>query len=131
MLRLLLRLVTWQEALARACAELLEGDWADRYLRIGTPAVQALWPSQRSGIAQALWIIENVGSVLVADATGSGKTRMGAHLVRAIRDRLWSTGRVRQDITALVCPPAVLDTWRVEGVNSGVQTRASLPWRPE
>lgn len=121
LLRMLLRVVSWQEALARACAELLEGDWAGRYVRTDAAEVQALWPSQRAGIAQALWIIENVGSVLVADATGSGKTRMGAHLVRAIRDRLWSTGRIRRDITALVCPPSVLDVWREEGITAGVQ----------
>ncbi|AFY89296.1 hypothetical protein Chro_3880 [Chroococcidiopsis thermalis PCC 7203] len=28
----LLNVVTWQEALARACAELLEGEWAKRYI---------------------------------------------------------------------------------------------------
>ena len=33
--------------------------------------------------------------LIVADATGSGKTQMGAHLVRAVRDRMWSTGRAR------------------------------------
>lgn len=117
----LLRVVSWQEALARACAELLEGDW------LGEPAEQRgegtqLWPSQRSGIAQALWVVENLGSVLVADATGSGKTRMGAHLVAAVRDRLVDTGRMRRDrdLTTLVCPPAVQETWRNEALLSGV-----------
>ncbi len=32
LLMALLRFVSWQEALARACADLLEGDWAARYL---------------------------------------------------------------------------------------------------
>lgn len=119
LLMALLRFVSWQEALARACADLLEGDWAARYLA-GDAAGKRLWPSQVVGIAQALWIAENVGSVLVADATGSGKTRMGAHLVRAVRDRLWSTGRVRRDLTVLVCPPAVEDTWYREAVSCGL-----------
>lgn len=115
LLESLLAVVGWREALARACAELLDGVWADRYLTdVAAGVDSALWPSQRAGIAQALWIIERVGSVLVADATGSGKTRMGAHLVRAIRDRLWATGRVRTDRNALVCPPAVIDTWEHE-----------------
>jgi superfamily II DNA or RNA helicase len=120
LLEQLLQVVTWQEALARAAADLLEGDWARDYLAgIGHGTVD-LWPSQRAGIAQAMWIIENFGSVLVADATGSGKTRMGAHLVRAVRDRVWRTGRVRRDLTALVCPPAVEDTWRHEALTCGL-----------
>lgn len=121
LLEALLRVAPWQEALAAACAELLEGEWARRYLEADHTADGfSLWPSQRVGIAQALWIIENVGSVLVADATGSGKTRMGAHLVRSIRDRLWSTGRVRRDLTVLVCPPAVEEIWRAESIATGL-----------
>ncbi|KHL04713.1 hypothetical protein LK10_04235, partial [Sinomonas humi] len=119
LLHALLRFVPWQEALARACSDLLDGAWAERYLT-SSAAGSRLWPSQVSGIAQALWIVENVGSVLVADATGSGKTRMGAHLVRAVRDRMWSTGRVRGDLTVLVCPPSVEDTWYREAVSCGV-----------
>lgn len=66
--------------------------------------------------------MENLGSVLVADATGSGKTRMGAHLVAAVRERLLDTGRLRRDrdLTTLVCPPAVLETWQREALTSGV-----------
>ena len=116
----LLQKVTWQEALARACSELLTGAWAARYINGATVADQSLWPSQCTGIAQALWIMESVGSVLVADATGSGKTRMGAHLVRAARDRLWSTGRVRRDLTVLVGPPAVVGIWEKESLGIGL-----------
>ena len=116
----LLQVVSWQEALARACAELLEGDWVGNLLP--NAELARLWPSQTSGIAQALWVVENVGSVLVADATGSGKTRMGAHLVAAVRHRLLDTGRMRRDrdLTTLVCPPAVLETWQREALISGV-----------
>lgn len=111
----LLQFVSWREALARACADLLEGQWASGYLA-STEGISRLWPSQVAGIAEALWVVENVGSVLVADATGSGKTRMGAHLTRAVRDRLWSTGRVRGDLTVLVCPPQVMEQWVREAV---------------
>jgi len=121
----LLRVVGWQEALARACSELLEGEWAARYLEHQLELGDTrLWPSQQIGIAQALWVIENIGSVLVADPTGSGKTRMGAHLVRALVDRMWSKGRARhrgrQDISVLVCPPAVEPTWQREATNCGL-----------
>ena len=119
LLRDMLQFVSWQEALARACADLLEGQWAAGYLG-ETAGLSRLWPSQIAGISEALWVVENVGSVLVADATGSGKTRMGAHLTRAVRDRLWSTGRVRGDLTVLVCPPAVEEQWRREAVSCGL-----------
>ena len=112
LLEQLLQVVSWQEALARACAEVLEGDWAKRYLEIQMlPGDLPLWPSQKQGIAQALWLLETVGSVLVADATGAGKTRMGAYLVRAAVDRIWSTGRVRKGRPFLICPPSVVDVW--------------------
>ena len=114
----LLQVVGWQEALGRACGELLDGDWFTT--GPAQPGDGGLWPSQTVGIAQAMWIIERVGSVLVADATGSGKTRMGAHLVKAVRDRLLTTGRTRNELTVLVCPPAVEDTWRREAVATGL-----------
>ncbi len=118
----LLKVVSWEEALGRACGELLEGDWAEQYLQHSTVSSGSeLWPSQKVGIAQALWMVENVGSVLVADATGSGKTRMGAHLLRAVMDRIWSTGRARKDITVLVCPPGMVEeSWRREAGECGL-----------
>ncbi|MDM7855810.1 SNF2-related protein [Cellulomonas alba] len=122
LLRDLLKFVSWPEALARACADLLEGHWADRFLS-AQPGGEPLWPSQRFGIAEALWVVENVGSVLVADATGSGKTRMGAHLTAAVRNRLWSTGRVRRDLTVVVCPKAVEADWLREAVSCGLTAR--------
>ncbi len=122
LLEQLLRKVTWQEALARACAELLEGDWAPDYLLRTTDRPQ-LWPSQEQGIAQALWVLENHGAVLVADATGSGKTRMGAHLLRALQDRYWRMGRGRKRLPVLICPPAVSLLWEKElaGAAEGVK----------
>lgn len=115
LLEKLLKLVTWQEALARGCAELLEGDWArDRLRDQLLPYDQPLWPSQVQGIAQSLWLIETVGSVLVADATGSGKTRMGAHLLRSVVDRIWGSGRIRKGRPVMVCPPSVSPTWEHE-----------------
>ncbi len=122
LLRQLLQVVSWQEALGRACGELLEGDWAQKYIKTYFAGQgQELWPSQKVGIAQAMWMVENVGSVLVADATGAGKTRMGAYLLRAVMDRIWSTGRMRKDITALVCPPGqVAAAWQHEATNCGL-----------
>ena len=118
----LLRCVTWREALARACAELLEGDWAPSYLEsLGHSSDVTLWPSQRKGIGQALYLIETVGGVLIADATGSGKTRMGVHLLRAVYDRIWSASRGHKGLIAMVCPPLVLANWERESLRCFLQ----------
>ncbi|PDW03751.1 SNF2-related protein [Candidatus Viridilinea mediisalina] len=112
LLERLLSAVSWQEALARACAEVLDGLWARRYT-LANPLAQALqlWPAQIQGVVQAIWLIDQVGSVLVADATGSGKTRLGAEILRAMTNRLWERGRVRNHIPVVVAPPRVLTDW--------------------
>ena len=115
----LLQVVSWQEALARACAELLEGDWAARYIRESElSSGSALWPSQKQGIAQALYILSRQDSVLVADATGSGKTRMGVHLVNAVVDQILRSGRLKYGKSLMVCPPAVESSWKSEAIHS-------------
>jgi len=115
LLEQLLQMVSWQEALARACAELLEGSWAEDYLRHAGPEPgEELWPSQVRGIAQALMLLRQVGSVLVADATGSGKTRMGVHLIRALMRQIWASSRQRKGAPVMVCPPLVKLTWERE-----------------
>ncbi|CBN56971.1 MULTISPECIES: SNF2-related protein [Kamptonema] len=115
LLEQLLSQVSWEEALARACGELLEGEWAKKYKSTNYFADEPqLWPSQEKGIAQAIWVIENVGSVLIADATGSGKTRMGAHLIKCVMNQIWKTGRMRQGSPVLICPPAVQESWERE-----------------
>jgi len=114
----LVRAVTWQEALARAVAEVLEGDWARRYV----PADEIdqleppLWPHQIQGISQAIWALHNRGSVLVADATGSGKTRTGAWLLRAAFDRQVRAGQGRRVQPVVVAPPPIVRAWR-DGLN--------------
>jgi superfamily II DNA or RNA helicase len=112
LLQRLLSAVSWQEALARACAEVLDGLWARRYT-LADPLVNApqLWPAQEQGVVQAMWLVDQVGSVLVADATGSGKTRLGAEILRAMTNRLWERGRVRNHIPVIVAPPRVLPDW--------------------
>lgn len=120
LLEQLLRHVTWQEALARACAEVLEGSWAAR-LRDSSEMNEGhdLWPSQEQGIAHALWILEQQGSVLIADATGSGKTLMGTRLIKRVMMRLLRSGRGRDEQTVLMAPPAVLPDWKRHAADCG------------
>ena len=121
LLEQLLQFVSWQEALARACAELLEGDWAEEYLKhFGLADDTPLWPSQVRGIAQALMLLRQVGSVLVADATGSGKTRMGVHLIRGLLHQIWSSNRRRKGEPVMVCPPLVRVGWEGESAKIGL-----------
>ena len=121
LLEQLLRLVPWREAIARACAELLEGDWADRFLH-EDPYSQTskLWPSQKQGIAQALFILARQDSVLIADATGAGKTRMGAHLIAAVWGQILRSGRMRREQALMICPPAVQSAWDEEALRAGL-----------
>lgn len=122
LLESLLKGSNWRDCIARACSELLEGHWAKKYTSyasLSNPDL-SLWPSQQQGIAQALWIIENLGSVLVADATGSGKTRMGTALQRAVFDRLIRTGNIRGGGMSLISPPGVVSGWQKELLSYGL-----------
>ncbi len=121
LLEQLLKLVPWQEALARASAELLEAEWAQRYLRGEyLPGDAALWPSQRLGIAQALFILKERGSVLIADATGSGKTRTGVHLIGAKMHEIIASNRLRRGKAMLISPPSVTSEWESESALASV-----------
>lgn len=121
LLEQLLRLVPWQEAVARASAELLEAEWAQRYLRGEyLPGDAALWPSQRQGIAQALFILKERGSVLIADATGSGKTRTGVHLIGAKVHEIIASNRLRRGKALLISPPSVAAEWMSESAIASV-----------
>lgn len=124
LLERLLQLVPWPEALARASAELLEGDWARDYLeRDNLNDIEKLWPSQRKGIAQSLYILDNHGSVLVADATGAGKTRMGVNLIGAVRDHIVRSNRLRQGMAVMISPPTVKESWEREATQSSTPLR--------
>ncbi|MDZ7787774.1 MAG: SNF2-related protein [Halofilum sp. (in: g-proteobacteria)] len=114
----LLQQVDWRESLARACVELLEGEWAQAFLPATDPAGETLWPHQRQGIAQALYILDRQGSVLVADATGSGKTRLGTRLVHAIQSRMAGIQRGGAGRSSMVCPAAVRDVWLDEALDA-------------
>ncbi|MYE91203.1 hypothetical protein F4X33_19640 [Candidatus Poribacteria bacterium] len=115
LLRRLLSLVTWEEALARAIAEVLEGSWLKKYPQVFDILDNfQIWPSQVQAIGQALYILDNHGSLLIADPTGSGKTRLGAGLHLSIINRLWTSGRGVRSNTLIVCPPQVIDNWKRE-----------------
>lgn len=135
LLQRLLRLVTWKEAVARAVGELLEGDFVRNDPRVAElfgNLEPKLWRVQEEAIGQALYVLDHFGSVLIADPTGSGKTRLGAALQLCLKNRvLLGGGKIHEDNTMLICPPQVLENWREEFVKMGtsfnnVESQAKL-----
>ena len=109
LLKALLQVVTWPEALARTIAEILNGD---ALFEAGGLLANApkLWPHQRQGVAQALYVLDHLGNVLVADPTGSGKTKLVATLLVALERRKQARSPRPLNLT-VVAPPAMLGSW--------------------
>jgi len=111
----LLRYTTWQEVLAYAVLQIMEDDWLRQYEGLNRVlSALKLWPSQRQAVAQALWVLDNHGSVLIADPTGAGKTKVGIALLCALHYRLWARQEFRRASSFIICPPGVKDQWEEE-----------------
>ncbi|MFU8861631.1 MAG: SNF2-related protein [Cyclonatronaceae bacterium] len=125
LLEKLLKNVSWQEALASAVALIREGKWVEQGMNRWLARNRSdLWPTQKQAIAQALYLIERQGSVLVADPTGSGKTRLGAHILEALINRLYSRQVQHRSQYQIISPPLVRDTWlrELESMNNNTAT---------
>ncbi|GAB3846489.1 hypothetical protein GCM10028822_06650 [Hymenobacter terrigena] len=115
LLEKLLQPTSWQEALARAVAELRHGKWLTKIEQLLQDAQTVpLWPSQREGLAQALLVLHAQGNVLIADPTGSGKTRLISTLRLALMQQLLARGHDTRGNMVVVCPPAVCEDWQNE-----------------
>jgi superfamily II DNA or RNA helicase len=118
LLERLIKLVSWEEALARAIGELLEGDSIrtdPRVAEIFRNLQPPLWGVQEEAVGQALYILDHFGSVLVADPTGSGKTRLGVALLLCLKNRIaLAGGHPGADNTLLITPPQVIENWENE-----------------
>lgn len=112
----LLRAATWQEVLALAGAWLLEGGWLGQIPELARRFQDlALWESQKQALSQSLYLLDTYGdSLLIADPTGSGKTRLGAGLHILLLLRLFSQGQSDRTRTLIVTPPQVKPTWEGE-----------------
>lgn len=107
--------VDWKDALARAIAEILEGDWLSEY-RILKDKLnnKKLWPTQYRGLSQALSILQENSNVLIADPTGAGKTKLCSTIILALEGWLYENGRREKANSLIVCPPLVIDKWKKE-----------------
>lgn len=111
----LLKDATWQEALARAISEIIESKWMKDYPALYQALVtHNLWTSQKIGIARAMKIIQDQGRVLIADPTGSGKTKFATALAYTLFHWLWENGLKDRSNALIICPKQVIDNWEKE-----------------
>jgi superfamily II DNA or RNA helicase len=115
LLKKLFKDANWEEALARAIAEILESKWMRDYPVLFQALMsQELWPSQKIGIARAMKIIQDQGRVLIADPTGSGKTKLATALAYTLFHWLWENGRKDRSNAIIICPKQVIENWEKE-----------------
>lgn len=115
LLKDLIQEVTWEEALARAIAEILEGEWLNEYKEIQSKLEQTkLWPTQWKGLAQAVSIIQRQSNVLIADPTGAGKTKLCTSTVLSLKHWLYEIGKNYSTNSLIICPPLVVPKWEDE-----------------
>lgn len=115
LLRKMLKDATWEEALARAIAEILESKWMKDYPSLYQALItHQLWPSQKIGIARAMKIMQDQGRVLLADPTGSGKTKFATALAFTVFHWLWENGLRDKSSPLIIAPKQVMDNWDKE-----------------
>lgn len=111
----LLKEATWEEAIARAVAEILENKWMKDFPTLYKAIVNTeMWPSQRMGIARAMSIIQDLGNVLLADPTGSGKTKLATTLAYTLFHWLGENGHKERSNALIIAPPQVMENWNYE-----------------
>ncbi len=115
LLQKLLKDATWEEALARAVAEILENKWMKDFSVLYQALVnKELWPSQKIGIARAMSVIQDQGNVLLADPTGSGKTKFATTLAYTLFHWLGENGYKDRSNALIIAPKQVVENWEQE-----------------
>ena len=101
--------------MARAISEVLEGRWfTDNNTFFESLSVQKLWPTQEYGLIEAVNILTDKSNVLIADPTGSGKTKMCSAIIISFLYWLWQTGEKANSNLLLISPPMVQSNWEKE-----------------
>lgn len=72
-----------------------------------------LWVHQKRSVWQALKILDRDGAVIIAEPTGSGKTKIAATVLRYLYDKYSETNSLNGNIV-IVCPPNVEKEWTEE-----------------
>ncbi len=72
-----------------------------------------LWVHQKRSVWQSLKILDRDGAVIIAEPTGSGKTKIAATVLRYLYDKYSETNSLNGNIV-VVCPPSVEKEWTEE-----------------
>ena len=72
-----------------------------------------LWVHQKRSVWQALKILDRDGAVIIAEPTGSGKTKIAATVSRYLYHKYSETNNLTGSIV-VVCPPNVESEWTEE-----------------
>jgi len=111
----LLQATTWQEALSWVYLQITEGMWLDKHPELlHEIQLEKLWPNQKASLSQGLYILGLHDCLLLADATGSGKTRTVAALHTLLVKQKWLRGRGHRSAAMILSPPAGMDNWHRE-----------------
>lgn len=74
---------------------------------------EKLWVHQKRSVWQALKILDKDGSVIIAEPTGSGKTKIASTILRYLYDKYSELNNLTGNIV-VVCPPNVETEWTEE-----------------
>lgn len=120
-----LKAVSWQEALTRAITELLEQNWEKDFKAIENQLNSMnLWPMQKEVINSTLAKIYDLGCVIVAMPTGSGKTKMITATQLILYHQSFSYQKYDTINQITICPPLVQAGWN--GERNGLTTREDI-----
>lgn len=119
----------YRETMGLIYHEFFEGEW---FNDVSEGRVKEyykdLWPWQKKTASEALYTLENNGSVIIAEPTGSGKTKAGAFICRVLRDKLLLDKGFDNEVDiCLVCPTKVYDEWRSELDNVNLKNITIIP----
>lgn len=91
----------------------INGDWFRKEsLKYQEEFYNQLWVHQQRSIGQAVTILQKYGAVIIAEPTGSGKTKIATTILKWLYDNTESRGLGGNIV--VVCPPNVVDEWTNE-----------------
>lgn len=91
----------------------INGDWFRKEsLKYQEEFYNQLWVHQQRSIGQAITILQKYGAVIIAEPTGSGKTKIATTILRWLYDNTENRGLGGNIV--VVCPPNVVDEWTNE-----------------